>query len=682
MNFFAPFYLYGLSLIAVPVIIHFFNFQRAKKVYFTNVAFLTSIKEITNSRNKIKNILVLLARILFITFLVLAFARPFIPNENSGSLSKSNLVSIYFDNSYSLQNELDNKRLFDIGKNNIEQIKKVFSGNTRYQLIDNSFEGNVNFFYEGEKLSDKLLELNFSNAGRKLENVYARQIDGLRNNSSDNGNHIFWISDFQKSSIGDLNQILTDTSNNYYLIPLIPNQSSNLYIDSVWLETPFIKEQENNILKVKIVNSGDEDIEGRVVKLFIDEKQVSSATINMESNARKEIIMNFSVYDSGEKSCKIELEDFPVNFDDEYHFTIKVAPKIRIINIADRGNNKIKDVYSSESFFEINQYEISSLDYSVLNTADLIILENIQEIDNALLISLQRAYSNGTSIILFPAIQPDLDSYTALAQYPISIAESSSKNLEVDSKMGLAPPTMEIPFFEGVFEKVSPSMSMPVAVKYLEWPKVGTNLLKFKNESPFLTYFSQNDSKLYMFTSPLDDKFSDFAKHALFVPVMYKIALSSKVKNDRLAFSFNENIASISIDSVTKNDIFKLVNGDFELIPSQQIAGNNLNLNVPKNNLESGTYRIENSKTKRNGGLIAFNYDKSESQLEYYSTEELQTFFGDAKNVQIFAAPDEEEFAKEFSTKNISTPLWRYALLLALLFLFVEILFIRFWKDA
>ncbi|WP_020530508.1 BatA domain-containing protein [Flexithrix dorotheae] len=682
MNFIAPFFLYGLSLIAVPVIIHFFNFQRAKKVYFTNVAFLTSIKEITNSRNKLKNILVLLARILFITFLVLAFARPFIPNKNSAGLSRSNLVSIYFDNSYSLQNELDNKRLFDIGKNNIEQIKGVFSGNTRYQLIDNSFEGNVSFFYEGEKLSDKLLELDFSNAGRTLENVYARQLDGLRNNSSETGNHIFWISDFQKSSIGNLNEILTDTSNSYYLIPLIPNQSSNLYIDSVWLETPFIKEQENNILKVKIVNSGEEDIEGRVVKLFIDEKQVSSATINLEANARKEITMNFSVYDSGEKACKIELEDFPVNFDDEYFFTIKVAPKIKIINIANRGNNKIKDVYSSETFFEITQYEISSLDYSALNSADLIILENIDEIDNALLISLQRAYANGTSIVLFPSSQPDLESYTALVQYPITISESSLQNLNADSKMGLAPPSMEIPFFEGVFEKVSSSMSMPVANPYLEWPRVGTNLLKFKNESPFLTYFTQNDSKLYLFTTPLEEKFTDFSKHALFVPVMYKIALNSKVKNDRLAYSFNENIASISIDSVNKNDIFKLVNGDFELIPSQQIAGNNLMLNVPKNNLESGTYAIENSKTKRNGGLIAFNYDKSESQLEYYSAEDLQTIFGESQNVQIFSAPDEDEFAKEFSTKNISTPLWRYALLLALFFLFVEILLIRFWKDA
>jgi len=39
MEFVNPGFLYGLLAVAVPVIIHLFNFRRFKKVYFTNVAF-------------------------------------------------------------------------------------------------------------------------------------------------------------------------------------------------------------------------------------------------------------------------------------------------------------------------------------------------------------------------------------------------------------------------------------------------------------------------------------------------------------------------------------------------------------------------------------------------------------------------------------------------------------------
>lgn len=73
----------------------------------------------------------MLARMAFIGFLVLAFARPILPSKNadSSSLSASQQVSIYLDNSFSLQNEQDNKRLLDLGgdvcTNNSRFISKI-----------------------------------------------------------------------------------------------------------------------------------------------------------------------------------------------------------------------------------------------------------------------------------------------------------------------------------------------------------------------------------------------------------------------------------------------------------------------------------------------------------------------------------------------------------------------------
>jgi Na+/H+ antiporter NhaD/arsenite permease-like protein len=79
MGFLYPNFLWALFAILIPVIIHLFYFKRFKKVYFSNTKFLKEIKEETTNKNKIKNLLVLLSRILAIVFLVLAFAQPYFP---------------------------------------------------------------------------------------------------------------------------------------------------------------------------------------------------------------------------------------------------------------------------------------------------------------------------------------------------------------------------------------------------------------------------------------------------------------------------------------------------------------------------------------------------------------------------------------------------------------------------
>ncbi len=151
MNFLFPPVLFGLGLISIPIIIHFFNFQRAKRVEFTNVEFLRTVKEVTNSRNKLKNILVLLSRILFIACLVFAFARPFIPQNEVAGVETGNHVSIYLDNSFSMENERDGQKLRDLAINLTDQITESFPKNTVFQLLDNRFEGSMSYFAEGSK---------------------------------------------------------------------------------------------------------------------------------------------------------------------------------------------------------------------------------------------------------------------------------------------------------------------------------------------------------------------------------------------------------------------------------------------------------------------------------------------------------------------------------------------------
>ena len=79
MQFVNPLFLIGLVAIAVPILVHLFNFRRYKKVYFSNVDLLQQLQSETKKQSQLRQLLVLLARILAIVFLVLAFAQPILP---------------------------------------------------------------------------------------------------------------------------------------------------------------------------------------------------------------------------------------------------------------------------------------------------------------------------------------------------------------------------------------------------------------------------------------------------------------------------------------------------------------------------------------------------------------------------------------------------------------------------
>ena len=60
------------------------------------------MKEETKAKSKLKNLLVLLARILAIIALVFAFAQPVIPSANKKVSVGDKTISIFVDNSFSM----------------------------------------------------------------------------------------------------------------------------------------------------------------------------------------------------------------------------------------------------------------------------------------------------------------------------------------------------------------------------------------------------------------------------------------------------------------------------------------------------------------------------------------------------------------------------------------------------
>ncbi|WP_448520645.1 BatA domain-containing protein [Rhodoflexus sp.] len=696
MSFLYPSFLWALALVAVPIIIHLFNFQRPKVIYFTNVAFLREVKSVATSRNRLKHLLVLLMRCLFIIALVVAFAQPFIPYHQADNLPVAgNQAAIYIDNSFSMQNERDGKKLLDRSVDLALQIVRGFPQNARFSVLNNGFENDLNFLFEPAKANDWIAKTDYSNIGRTLESVYERQKSILDNAAGSGSHHIFWLTDFQQMPGSDLEKLAADLDsvNRFYLLPQEANDVSNVYIDSVWLENPFVRVNESNTLRIRMRHFGTEAANERLVRLFIQGKQVSGGTVSLQPGETSELALNFAVTSAGQKPCKVVVDDMPVAFDNSYFFTLNVAPEINILHLVE-GNSPpyIPNVYGNEPFFKIESVNAGSLDHARINAANVVILQGLKNIDPGLQVALRNFLIRGGALAVFPGQVFDAQAYSDLLSLRITFIPDALSSATL--RLPMNPPNLQEPFFKGVFEKMTEQgeaarIAMPEAKANLAWSGAGRELLGLRNGQAYFTAFELLNSTVFLFAAPLDINFTNLPQNALFVPIMYKIALAGKRGSERLAYSFAEPLIALPLaegQSFSRNDVLKLVPTDSsatdrELIPVQRFADNQLIIELPKTELTAGNYNLVQRKNGNVVATIALNYDKSESQFKVYKAEELKRIFAGRKNVQVLDQVSASEFAGTFNALNLNKPLWRYFIMAALAFLLAEVLLLRFWKG-
>ncbi len=370
---------------------------------------------------------------------------------------------------------------------------------------------------------------------------------------------------------------------------------------------------------------------------------------------------------------RISLEDYPVTFDNDFYFTINIGDKINILEIKSSTTaTAIEKVYANQKLFNFKTFRFTNVDYSQIAAVDLVVLNELEILDPSIRVLLTNYLNDGGTIVLIPPVGADLESYSQLF---------TGRSLNIPDTLylqSLAPPDLANPFYENVFEKAQGTIAMPQSTQSLKWGGDRNALLSFRNGNPFLSGII-TAGNLYVFAGPLNDVYSGFQNHAVFVPVMYKIAFGSKKEEARLYYSVNQPVIRIAIDSLTQNTIIKLMEGEKELIPVQRISSGSALLELPSEIMGPGFYDVMAGSRKLS--TVAFDLDRRESLPEQYSQDEIQQLFAGKNNITIFNAGDEKEFATAVTKLYKGTPLWKYAVIFALMFILVEVAFIRLLKP-
>jgi hypothetical protein len=586
----------------------------------------------------------------------MAFAQPFLPAKEQ--LSSQRDIAIYLDNSFSMSAPVEEKvRALDAGVNFVREIVTLFPPETRFKLLTNDFAPFSNSFKTSTEVIDQLSQIRLSPIGRNLEEIIKRL--------GQSGSAVFWVSDFQKSTLG--NEIVIDSTWQLRLVPIQYNALSNVFVDSVYLENPFVIGGEKNSVRVRMRNQGTRALEGLVTKLTINGVQVATSSVVLQPNSSVETSFDLSGNLKGSNEAVFSFSDFPVSFDNEFYFTLNYSGRLRVIEIRAEGiQDYIEKVFGNQQLFDFKSYSVKNIDYSLMDNADVVLVNGLNKIEPSLNAALQSYRDNG-SLILIPGLQPNVDDYKSL------LGISQLTRIEKTTMDDLDKPDFQNPFFENVFEEKTASIAMPKATRQLNWGADRSAILRFRNGEPYLSRFGNT----FILSAALDKSTTDFYNHALFVPVMYRMASSGKKTESKPYFYLTTSLVTVSADSLAGEEPVKLI-GPQELVPAQRRTGNRLLMELPRFSVERGFYRVLHKRDTLE--LLAFNLDKRESMLEQFSGEEIKTMLGGGNHISIFKANSTQTFSNEIKERYLGTPLWKYALILALTFLLAEVLLIRFLK--
>ncbi len=667
MQFLFPGFLFAAFVIAVPIIIHLFNFRRYKKVFFTNVAFLRSIQQTSNSKKKIQQWLVLICRCLAILALVFAFAQPFI--ESKGKVIQgTNYVFIYLDNSFSMGGLSAGNNLLEKAKETAHQIISGFGPDDKFQIITNNLEGAQQQWLNKEEayaiVDEKIISPQFK--------TFSQVFKGMQQNFKIAGQgkyNAYFISDFQKNA-ADLAR-LKDSSIQCNLVPLLSSDLSNTYVDTAYFKDQVASPGIANQLIFRINNDGTELTTVKpVLKFNGNNKPLSIKKINAKSSLTDTVPILST--QAGFQSAEIIINDSPITFDDNYFIAWNEVSKVNVLIINDGSGNKyLNTALQTSRLFNVTNEELSRVNFGKFTDYQLIILNEIRSTSSGLISELTKAMNGGTNLVIFP----NGKSLSAISQLSAAFDLGVSSTQSFETKQAYSINTRDY-IFQNVFEGKTQQLKLPVTKSNFpirtKTTKGAVSLLSYRDGSAFLVRYPRYSAQIFLCASQLDINTSDFVRNGeVIVPFLFKAAFNAN-NQQKLAFTIGQNESFEINNSGGGQDAVLKFTGPQTFIPEQIKKGQRTVINTGKETILPGIYQLEK------GGKYAFNYSRKESKMDFLDLAKIKSFESD--HVTVITPSAQANLASVVQEGDTGISLWKYFLISALVFLFLEIAFLRWFK--
>jgi Aerotolerance regulator N-terminal/von Willebrand factor type A domain len=642
MQFKHPEILYFLFLLVIPILVHLFQLRKFKTEYFTNVKFLKELALQTRKSSKLKKYLLLATRMLLLAFMIIAFAQPFFKAKDSKNAT--NELYIVLDNSFSMQAKGQKGELL---KRAVQDLLEHTPENANFSLITCS----ENYWNTDIKSIQKELQnLKYSASPFQLENLLAK----IKAHKSAFNKDIVVITD----AVGlQSNQVKNtkDDENLYFIVPEA-EKTNNIAIDSV-----YVNQTLENFYEIGVkLNAYGEDFKDIPIALYNKNKLIAKTLVNFET---KNKTINFTI-PKEDFHGSVSISDNSLEYDNNYYFSLSKPQKSNVISIGESEKSGFLSKIYTASEFNYYNFSLQSLDYNLIEKQDAIVLNELKDIPQALQTTLKSFVEKGGNVVLIPSSESSVQNMNTFLS---NFGGIQFKSLEISEKM-VTKINFSHPLFSSVFEKKVENFQYPNTKTSFEISNSAPMVLGYSDQTSFLCAIQNGISSVYVFAAPINKTNSNFQNSPIIVPTFYNMGQNAQ-KTGINALIIGENKPFIVETKLGKDEIVNVKNDKESFIPIQQILNSKVKLTFNDNPKEAGNFSVYNNNQPIEN--ISFNYNRTESNLANINTDAISDFKEISNIDSIFDT---------LQANRTDNQLWKWFVILALLFVVLEVLIQKFVK--
>ncbi len=674
MTFLNSAFLFLLSAVSIPLIIHFLSKRRIKTIEFSSLKFLEQMQKSRMRWLKIKEMVLLILRMMVIGLIVLAFARPTLRGFAGSSRASSSAVVI-LDRSASMDTEGETGTLFDEAKRLASRLIDSFEPGDQITIISYPGQGEPDIIgpiNPGDKLKQKLSAIDIGyqtgNIGRALKE--ARDILAK---SPDLNHEIYIFSDLQDANFRDLPKDLftPDAWKNIHLFTISPRPTggNNIGISDVLVPAQLLVPGENFDVETELTNYGKGSLENVLVGVVVDGERKAQTTVSLPPSQPTRLRFNLKLDTPGDHGGYIEIDHDSFEPDNRRYFSLHIPEKINLLAVGrDAGNDPVR--------LALDRPEAGQIVYTGVNASELlredlskynvILLDDIPSLDASRESAVTRFVSGGGGLFVVLGKSADISYWQKFLPAISGITPGALSGQEGEyltwNNFDYENPIFSI-YSPDASDRAKPSIP-EIKVSFYHDLTGGRAIGSSATGTDIMA--ESKNRPIVVFGSGLDLGSSDLAAHSLFIPLLVRSVeyLGSQnsgggangIIGQTLQWRLPGNIAqglSLRSPAGEAEDLQPVLEGSGSMVRITEYGA-------------PGIYTMTgDDKTQ---SLLAFNIDNVESENATVSANEI----GERLGADVKAIPADSDLKATILQARFGKELWKEFLILALILLIAE----------
>ncbi len=568
MSFLNTYFFWFLPALLIPLIIHLLHFRRPEKLAFSSIAFLEELQKTVVRKLRLQEWLLLALRTLFVIMLLGAFLRPFMSDSN-GILTQDAPIHIWIENSLGMDRVDENGPFINQAKDLATQIITQADESQRFVI---SPTAGIRPPLQPLTKQEALLRL------QRIEFVpgYVQLAELLNELPKDADQKVIFIGDNHPEKF---KAVLPDSSTTRHILEWIPvgsHQQSNLSIDDIQLESPFLVKDKPAKIQINIRASGTEGAVNGNLLFLMDEVIQGEYQVSLAGGEIKSYTFSVTPTKNGFVRGQVRVQGDAYATDNQREFILFVPAVKRVAVITESGLPN-EDLLYMRAFLDAANAGMSDLQFTFvdINEIDKISSEDVaaiwllglREIPSFVLPMAQNWINRSLGLLVIPSTQSTLESYNRLfsslglsTRYEGIQGSFSAPKVVATAKLA----DDAHPIFEPIFERKkgkSLSYEPPNVFAFMQIRLQGNRfaapILTTNLGSVLLVEERIQQSKILISAIGGGSMWSNFPGNALFAPTWYRAAWYAAIPESggllqtqlgkEIAFSTNSAIDEVQV---------------------------------------------------------------------------------------------------------------------------------------